>query len=215
MLIAVPIQKSRQQAVLKVLKNLKGKADMAEIWLDQIVDLNLETLFQNKPLPVIAVCKSPDEKGAFKGSAKAKLALLKRAAALGADYIDVPFPNTRFGRAKVIISHHDFKKTPSSKTLLQKARAMRAAGADIVKIAVTARTLGDTLRVILLAQTLQAEKIPHILIAMGRLGALSRVLTPTLGGTLMFAPLSKKDATAPGQLTVKELRAAWNLIKKV
>lgn len=90
---------------------------------------------------------------------------------------------------------------------------MKKRGADIVKIAVQARTLDDCLSVILLAQELKHLHIPHILIAMGKKGRLSRILTPHVGGTLMFAPIKKSEATAPGQLTVKELRKAWKLIK--
>ena len=90
---------------------------------------------------------------------------------------------------------------------------MKKRGADIVKISVMARSLNDTVRVITLAKQLQSEKIPHILIAMGKKGALSRVLTPTLGGTIMFAPLTKSKSSAPGQLTVGELRSAWKLLK--
>ena len=91
---------------------------------------------------------------------------------------------------------------------------MKKRGADIVKIAVMARSLEDTFTVITLAQLLQAQKIPHILIAMGKKGVLSRILTPVLGGTIMFAPLTSKKATASGQLTVNELKKAWSLIKK-
>ena len=89
---------------------------------------------------------------------------------------------------------------------------MRNKGADIVKISTMAKTLNDTIRIITLAKELQEIKIPHILIAMGKTGTLSRVLTPTLGGTIMFASLKVSRASAPGQLTVEELKDAWKLI---
>jgi 3-dehydroquinate dehydratase type I len=98
--------------------------------------------------------------------------------------------------------------------MMEIAEKMKKKGADIIKIAVMAKTLNDTFSVIMLAQQLQEKKIPHILIAMGKKGILSRVLTPFLGGTIMFAPLSAKGASASGQLTVKELRKAWGMIKK-
>ena len=90
---------------------------------------------------------------------------------------------------------------------------MKKRGADIVKIAVLSNSKEDTLSVIFLAQTLQSENIPHILIAMGKKGILSRVITPFLGGTIMFAPLTKNQASASGQLTVDELRKAWGMIR--
>ena len=71
----------------------------------------------------------------------------------------------------------------------------------------------DTVNVIALAKYLQGEGVRHILIAMGPEGVLSRILTPTLGGEMMFATLGKTGQTAPGQLTVRELRHAWSLLK--
>ena len=52
-LICVPIQEKSQKKVIKKLKELKGRVDLAEIWLDHIEDLNISELLKNKPLPVI------------------------------------------------------------------------------------------------------------------------------------------------------------------
>lgn len=90
---------------------------------------------------------------------------------------------------------------------------MKKRGANIIKISVMAKSFADTISIIMLAKELELLKIPHILIAMGKKGALSRILTPTLGGSIMFAPLTSSKLSAPGQLTVKELRDAWKCIK--
>ena len=223
MKICVPIKKKRQSEAVKALKLIKGKADLAEIWLDQIGDLDLKSLISKSPVPLVCVYKRKADKGSFKGSYGAMSEALIIACNAGANYIDIPFSMPeklnkkvvkKADKTKIIISHHNYQKTPSSEGLLKKARAMKRRGADIVKIATRARSLSDTLTIILLAQQLQAEKIPHILIAMGQKGALSRVLTPPLGGTIMFAPLTSSKASALGQLTVKELKEAWSLIKK-
>ncbi len=198
MLICVPIQVKTQKEAIQKMRFLKGKTDLAELWLDSISDLDLPALFKRKPLPVIC---------------KGRKAL--EAAKLGADYIDLLFLGETAPKtcAKLILSHHDFKRTPSLARMLSLAMGMRRAGADIVKIAVMARSLADTLNVIFLAQELQRRGIAHILIAMGPHGRLSRVITPRLGGTIMFAPLKAGQANAPGQLTVRELKTAWNLIR--
>ena len=223
MFICIPVQERTQKAVLKRLAILKGKVDLAEIWLDQIKDLDLKNLLKKPPLPVICVCKRPNEKGAFKGTYIQLSDILIEACKYGAKYVDIPLSmpknlNKKIVRnkrkSKIIISHHDFQKTPSLKWMLKTVQEMKKRGADIVKIAVMARSLEDTFTVITLAQLLQAQKIPHILIAMGKKGVLSRILTPFLGGTIMFAPLTSKKATASGQLTVNELKKAWSLIKK-
>lgn len=218
MKICVPIQARTQKEAKKALENIKGKADMAEIWLDHIKDLDITDLLKNKPLPVICVCKGPDEKGKFKGSHSEAVKILIEAAKNGADYIDISLNliknyKLKIKNSKVIVSYHNFTKTPSTSFMIGKAMDMKKRKADIVKISVMAKSLNDTVRVITLAKILQSKKIPHILIAMSKKGALSRVLTPTLGGTIMFAPLTRDKSSASGQLTVKELREAWKLLK--
>jgi len=239
MLICVPVKEKTQKMVLKRLFQIKGKADLAEIWLDQIKDLDLKNLLKKAPLPVICVCKKPSEKGSFKGSYTEMADILKEALKHGAVCVDVSFDipknlcanivkyrdiqnakckmgirNQKSEMQNIIISFHDFKKTPSFKEMLKKAHEMKKRGADIIKISVMAKSIEDTFSVIFLARQLQAKKIPHILIAMGKKGILSRVITPFLGGTIMFAPLDKKSASASGQLTVDELKKAWEMFKK-
>ncbi len=215
--IAVPIRETSQKKALQALKIVRGKADLAEVWLDHIKDLDLKALIKNASIPLICVCKKPIEGGRFKGSYKEAQNLLLEAAKYGAKYIDLPLKGTTNSKlptpnSKLIVSYHNFKKTPSTSELMKKAHEMRKKEADIVKIAVKANSLDDTLSLILLAQKLQSENIPHILIAMGKKGVLSRVLTPHLGGDIMFAPLDKKGSTAPGQLTVSELRKTWSMV---
>ena len=224
MKICVPVQASTMTGAKKAMSEIIGKADMAEIWLDHIKDLNVRDLLKNKPVPVICVCKKPDEKGLFKGSWSDVANILIEAIKNGAEYIDLPIQGLRTQdsglsklavkyKFKLILSYHNFTKTPSLKFMLKKAKDMKKLGADIVKISVMAKSLEDTVRIIFLAKELQDKKIPHILIAMGRVGVLSRVLTPTLGGEIMFAPLSKGHGSASGQLTVEELRSNWSVLK--
>ena len=219
-LLCTPIKTSTQKEALRRWRALKGQADLAELWLDEIRDLDLPALLKHRPTRVICRGKRALEAGR-----------------LGADYVDVLYPNVilrsakrrrisritrdeeilRFAQndmgCKLILSHHDFKRTPSYDSLLKLALRMRRAGADIVKIACAARSFSDAFTMIFLAEELCGRGILHILIAMGPKGRLSRILTPRLGGTLMFAPLKRLQGTAPGQLTVKELRKAWGLIK--
>lgn len=211
-LICIPIKTHTQKQAFTAIKEIFKKADLAELWLDEIKGLDLPALLRSSPLPVIC---------------KGKAELLAQAARAGADYIDIPFAphiatysrsNKKFVQLKsslcrLIISHHDFKKTPSSSALLALALRMAKSGADIVKIATRANSFSDTFRIILLAQELKARGIPHILIAMGSKGRLSRIITPHLGGTIMYAPIKKAEATALGKLTTRELRKAWSLIK--
>ena len=226
MKIGVPVRETSQKMVKKRLSEIAGKADLAEIWLDQIQDLDLSDLFKNKPLPVVCVCKKTIEKGKFKGTYRQAFELLLEAAKAGADYIDVPYqchsgldPESRVDSrlrgndVRVIGSYHNFKKTPSLSQLMKKAILMHKRGVDVVKIATQANSFSDALQLILLANKLQEKGIRHIIIGMGKKGILTRILTPTLGGEMMFGTLNNRKASAPGQLPVKELKKIWSIIE--
>lgn len=230
MLICTPIQHRSQKEVAHQLQQLKGKVDIAEVWLDHIQDLNISALLKNPPLPLLCVCKKALDKGLFKGSYQDQADILMEVVQHGSHYIDIPLKmpekysnkiiqeirnqKSEIKTTKVIFSYHHFKKTPSKAILLKKIKEMRRRGADIVKIAVMGHNLQDSLNMIFLAKELESQNIPHILITMGQQGILTRVLTPFLGGTMMFAPLENSGSTAAGQLTVSELREAWSSIEK-
>jgi len=221
MKICIPIQESSQEAVQKRLKEVAKEADLAEPWLDRIRDLDIKSLLKDKPLPIVAVCKRPVDKGEFEGGFEALAEVLIEAIEAGADYVDCPLDmpielnkkivqKAREYGCKVIISHHDFKKTPKYEELVELAESMRNRRADVVKSATMSNSLQDIVNVIALAKQLEAAKTRHILIAMGQEGALTRILTPTLGGEMMFATLDGTGKTAPGQFTASELRRHWS-----
>ncbi len=224
MKLCVPIQASTQKEVKRRLLEASKQADLAEIWLDRVKDLDLPNLLAKAPLPILCVCKKVDEKGGFTGTREAQAQVLLDAIKYGAKYVDIPLnmpdklnkkivQNARKKGVKVIISHHDFKSTPELSKMLKITQKMTQKGANVVKLAVTSKSLQDAIDIICLGKYLQEQKMPHILIGMGQKGRLTRILTPTLGGEMMFATLSKKGQTATGQFTVKQLKKAWSLIK--
>ncbi len=224
MKICIPIQAATQKEAIKKLHEASKQADLAEIWLDHIKDLDLRELLANRPLKVVCVCKRPVNKGKFKGSFEDISMILLEAIKFGANYVDIPLDmpeklskkivqEATKKRCKVIISHHDFKKTPDYDKMIKIVEKMIKKGANVVKLATLATGLQDTIDIISLGKGMQGQKTPHILIAMGHKGILSRILTPTLGGEMMFATLGKKGQTAPGQISVKELKKAWSLIQ--
>lgn len=209
---------------MKALKKAKKEADLGEIWLDQIEDLDLKSLLKAKPLPVVCVCKKHSDKGKFRGDFAEMAEILLEAVKFGADYVDIPMQmpeklskkivqEARKKGCKVIISHHDFKAAPEYPKLVKMADLIKKRGANVVKIAVTAKSLQNVADLLAVGKYLQGSKTPHIAIAMGQKGILSRILTPAMGGEMMFAPLSDSKKTAPGQLTVGELKKAWSLIQ--
>jgi len=221
MKICIPIKEKDLAKVNRRLLEASERADLAEIWLDQLNDADIENLISKAPLPIVAVCKRKTEKGDYIGSYEDQSQMLIKAIKSGASYVDIPLympdklnkkivQESRKNGVKVIISHHDFKKTPSYMEMLKMTSKMLKKGADIVKIAVKSQNLQDAIQLISVGKML---KTPHILIGMGQKGILTRILTPTLGGEMMFAVMSKKGQTAEGQISVSELKNAWKLIK--
>ena len=121
----------------------------------------------------------------------------------------------RAGRADtertVLASHHDFERTPALAQCLEIFEALADSGADVLKLAVTPQREEDVLT--LLRATLQRSRIgeqPLITISMGELGALSRLGGHVMGSTATFATVGQ--ASAPGQLSLEQVRTALSLL---
>jgi len=131
-----------------------------------------------------------------------------------ADVIDVEYASpfrdgiiraAKDNDVKVIVSFHDFKKTPSKDEMPVTLNKMRETGCDIVKIAVTPNCMDDVLA--LLAASTDFYKtsfgFPAITISMGDLGKITRVAGGAFGSVLTFGALQKESA--PGQLPSERL----------
>lgn len=107
---------------------------------------------------------------------------------------------------KVIMSNHDFHKTPPKEELVSRLRKMQELGADIPKIAVMPQSRDDVLT--LLSATVEmAEKHanrPIITMSMSKTGVISRLAGEAFGSAATFGAAQK--ASAPGQIDVKDLR---------
>ena len=108
-----------------------------------------------------------------------------------------------------VLSCHDFQKTPSADEIEETVRKMDSAGADVMKMAFMPEKEEDVDRIYYIADIIKnglAER-PYILISMGSLGERTRT-DKVLGSILTFGALSDEQASAPGQISVSELRAA-------
>ncbi len=181
-----------------------GLADLVELRLDGVQDLDVHGALAGRQGPVIVTCRPLREGGRFDGAEDERLGILDRAAALGAEYVDIewdsvhaPLVARRRGRG-VIVSSHDFHGVPAD--LRARLAAMRTAGAEVVKIAVTARGLADNLPLLALGR----ESVGHgrvALVAMGDAGLPSRVLAARFGSCWAYSG----DAVAPGQVTPERM----------
>lgn len=110
---------------------------------------------------------------------------------------------------QVICSHHAFDGVPAD--LEQIYEAMAATPAGIIKIAVQANDATDCLPIFRLLNRARREHRELIAIAMGPAGIMTRVLGPSRGSFLTYGSLDDESATAPGQLTARELREVYRI----
>ena len=86
-------------------------------------------------------------------------------------------------------------------------------GADVIKIVSFARSWEDNLSVLSLIPLAKARKKEIVAFCMGEKGKLSRIFSPFLGAAWTYASLNKVKASAPGQMTVKEIKEIWETLK--
>lgn len=169
-------------------------ADMVEVRLDGVRDLDVAQALHGWHVPVIATCRPVWEGGRFDGSEEERRDVLARALVLGAAYVDIEWRAgfdelIRANGSRVVVSSHDFAGVPDD--LGTRARAMRSTGAGLIKVAVTAARLSDTLPLLDIAKGGDA-----VVIGMGDAGVASRLLASRFGSRWTYAG----SGIAPGQV---------------
>ncbi|MGH9932928.1 MAG: shikimate dehydrogenase [Pyrinomonadaceae bacterium] len=120
-------------------------------------------------------------------------------------------PSPPIDWSRTICSHHDFVGVPAR--LDQIYDRMGRTPARVLKIAVQAHDAIDCLTVFQLLERAREDGREMIAIAMGPAGVATRILGPSRGAFLTYASLDGETATAPGQISVSELREVYRLEK--
>ncbi len=105
----------------------------------------------------------------------------------------------------IVMSNHDFQKTPNEDEIVKRLLKQDELGADILKIAVMPQSKQDVFT--LMNATLkvsQQSKKPLLTMSMGKLGTISRIATANMGGSFSFGMIG--EASAPGQIDVTQLK---------
>lgn len=188
---------------------------MAEIRLDLLTLTPEETadIFSSHPRLIATFRKRDDV------SDNVRLHILLKAldhGAWAAD-IDLSDPSAFISAVKkqgsrLILSFHDFHKTPTETDLEKTLQNMRQKSPDIIKIASYAQSSSDMLRLISLYNRPFAFNASLILLSMGPQGVLSRIAAPLLGAPFTYAAADESSKTAPGQLTVSRMEEIFSLI---
>jgi 3-dehydroquinate dehydratase type I len=214
-----------QSAALMQMERSFPLAHILELRVDQVNNVNLEELMSGKQCKILVTNRRRDEGGGFSGTERERVELLKEAVALGADYVDVEVRTgdalieelsvkigNHHARTKWIISHHEFSGTPSLRALRRRLDECRSTGANIIKIVTYAHTMEDNLRVLGLIPYARRKGQEIIAFCMGEMGRISRVMAPLFGSYFSYASLEKGTESAPGQLTVEEMKGISRIL---
>ncbi|MFZ2498328.1 MAG: type I 3-dehydroquinate dehydratase [Methanosarcina sp.] len=208
-------------------------ADVLEIRMDLLgirdPEKAAETIRQIKSetgLPVIITNRSQMEGGKWKGKEAERIKLLTDLLSHinGPEAVDIELSADKEDRDRVvkaakihgktvIVSSHDFLKTPSFQQMKVTLEEAFMAGADIAKLAVMPESMRNILD--LLGVTLDAREAGKVVctIAMGKLGKHTRVIAPFYGSVLTYASIEDTMSAAPGQLPVNDVKKIMELLE--
>ena len=218
--VAVP-PKTVDEAFSLIEQAEAQNADLIEVRLDSLKNHDrIADIPACTKTPLIATNKSQEQHGGFLGTETLRQKILIDAANNGFTYVDVDLgtPNqTELTRklheagAKVIVSFHDFEQTPPIAELGRVFAEEVALGADVCKIVTTANTVEDNVTTLDFVSE-ASKKAKIVCFAMGELGVPSRFLSPVFGAFFTFASVDEKRKTAKGQMSIKEMRSAYELL---
>jgi len=194
---------------------MRKPPDLFELRLDQLaqnVD-EVEKKLSKLGAPLIMTARHPREGGANQLSTQQRRDLLLRFLPR-ARYIDVELRSVEALRSLLqaarrknvgrIVSFHNLKGTPDSRTLRTKARAAKSGGANIFKVATRTDTPAQLARLLQFMTNRDADFAVSVM-GIGALGAISRVLLAHCGSALIYASLC--ESQIEGQMSLKQLRA--------
>lgn len=114
---------------------------------------------------------------------------------------------------KVVISNHDFEKTPEKEELVKRLCKMQELGGNLPKIAVMPQSEKDVITLISATEEFNREYAdrPFITISMSKKGLISRLAGGVFGSAMTFGAVG--EASAPGQIEAGRLKEVLELLE--
>ena len=218
----ISIAESSPNKIKIKLKAALKKSDYIEIRLDFLkieqVPIALEIIKKDLNR-IVCTLRPKTEGGKFSGTEKERISIIKLIAEYSPFLLDIEYNTLKKNKellkylkttkTKLLVSWHDFKKTPKSIELKNQINQMSKFSSN-VKIVSTAKSTEDATRMLELYN--KKGKNNLISFAMGDAGRISRILCLYLGSPYTYVSLGK--TVAPGQFSVDEVNKIINLKKK-
>jgi 3-dehydroquinate dehydratase type I len=208
------LPKTVSEALRLIEKAEVAHTDFIEVRLDSIENQRvLADLASHGKTPKIATDKSSRTE-------TEQRQMLLSAAKSGFEYVDVELSTPKLKTfvkevnelgSKPIVSFHEFNGSLSSSELNSILEREISSGADVCKIVTTAKRIEDNLTILNFTSA-ASSKTKLVCFCMGELGKVSRLLSPLFGGFFTFASLERGSETASGQMTIQEMKAAYELL---
>jgi 3-dehydroquinate dehydratase I len=210
-----------EQLKIQIKQAFNFGADYVEIRFDFLNLSDLEEALSianavNKK--AVYTLRSPEQGGQFKGNTFERITWLEKLSSSKPMLLDVELYTIKCNNnladylkennTSVLISWHDFEKTPSNAQLTNLLYEMRKYSQN-VKVVTTAQKTEDSLGLLELYENTLGINL--IAFAMGEAGVLSRLLCVIIGNA-PFTYASLEKAIAPGQLTIKQMRKLYDRI---
>jgi 3-dehydroquinate dehydratase type I len=208
------LPKTVSEALRLIEKAEAAHADFIEVRFDHLENLSgLADLVAHGKTPKIAADKSSRTE-------KEQRQMLLSAAQSGFEYVDIELSTPQFEDvvkelkaldAKTIVSFHKFNGGLGIIELNSVLEREISSGAEVCKIVTTAKQIEDNLTTLNFIST-ASSKTKLVCFCMGELGKVSRLLSPLFGGFFTFASLEQGSETASGQMTIQEMKTAYELL---
>lgn len=200
----------------------KLKADFIELRLDHLEPkINLNELANLGNIPKIAAIMSPPRKGDFALSKLDQHKFLIKAAKSGFQYVDTALDSPYLKETikklkslncKSIVSFHDFNRPLPLIDLQKILKKEISTGAEVCKIVTTAKKIQDNLDLLNFISKKSSET-NLVSFCMGKLGRVSRLLSPYYGSFFTFASLEQGYETAEGQISIHDMKQVYKLLE--
>jgi len=198
-----------------VLKKALSKSDFAEIRFDYLKKSDIPIVLESSKKNLsrcVCTLRPKSEGGLFVGKEDERKSILRLIAEYNPFLLDVEFSTIqkdkklasylKKSKCKLLISWHDFKKTPNESQLKSRFNKMRKFS-NVVKIVTVAKNVSDASRLLSLYSIKSKNKT--VAFCMGDQGKFSRILCLHLGSPFTYVSLGK--AIAPGQFSVDEIKS--------
>ena len=227
--LAVPIAaRNIDQAGTQIESARAAGADILELRTDYLENLNVDLIKKliadvknagDKKLPIIVTCRDKQQGGAIDYPQKLRVDVLAAALKAGAEFIDFEYENylsiegqekirlalSQTSKSRLILSAHNFETKFDNIGKLYR-NILNVCPVAIPKLIYVANHINDCFDAFDLLHQTSAERI---IFCMGAGGLISRILAKKLGCFLTFASVEDIYATAPGQLTIKDLKELY------